>query len=274
MSFKSEHPDYKSYESTEYYVSDLPPKMNSALQGFITRQCQDARTLKSVINDIAGRVPMEPTTNWGWDFLIEDLQNYVASLCKLPFHKIMDFFADACTTNQQFFSINDLNELLEDLDIGYILAHNRYSRTTSWILRDSVSSRTEVVEATVQDVKDICTQTLDHLMQAKEHLANTANDRDRKDAIRDCLSAMESMLKTLSGKSDIKDATSELRSIKSWGPDIIVKDGLSLWDRMHDLYPDIRHGNPKKSEITDEETFYWLERITSFIRYMSKVHNR
>lgn len=64
---------------------------------------------------------------------------------------------------------------------------------------------------------------------------------------------MESMLKTLSGKSDIKDATTELRSTKSWGPDILVKDGSSLWDRMYDLYPDIRHGNPKKSDITDEE---------------------
>ena len=274
MSFKSEHPDYKGYESVEYYVADLPSEMSSALQGFITRQCEDERELKAIINDIAGRVPMEITTNWGWSFLIEELPYYVGRLCKLTFHKVMDFLADACTNGHLSFSTDDLNELLEDLNIGYVLEADRWSGTVSWRLRESVSSRTEAVEAAAHHVKGICEQTLDHLKQAKEHLVNTANDRDRKDAIRDCLSAMESMLKTLSGKSDIKDATTELRSTKSWGPDILVKDGLSLWDRMHDLYPDIRHGNPKKSDITDEEALYWLERITCFIRYMSRVHNR
>jgi hypothetical protein len=79
VSFKSEHPDYKGYESAEYYVSDLPSEINSALQGF-TRQCEDEKELKAIINDIAGRVPMEVTTNWGWSFLIEELPYYVGRL--------------------------------------------------------------------------------------------------------------------------------------------------------------------------------------------------
>lgn len=273
MSFKSEHPDYKAYESSEYYVAELPSGMSSALQGFITRQCEDERELKAVINDIAGRIPTELTTNWGWSYLIEDLPHYVGKLCKLPLPKVMDFLADVSTNSHLSFSVDDLNELLEDLGVGYVLEADRWSGS-SWALRASVSSRTEAVEATTPHIKGICDQALDHLKQAKEHLVNTTNDRDRKDAIRDCLSAMESMLKALSGKADIKDATTELRTCKTWGPDIIVKDGLSLWDRMHDLYPDIRHGNPKKTDITDEEALYWLERITCFIRYMSRVHNR
>jgi hypothetical protein len=61
------------------------------------------------------------------------------------------------------------------------------------------------------------------------------------------------MLKTLSGKADIQDAVSDLRSQKTSGPDFIVRDGISLWGRMHDLYPDIRHENPKQSDLTDEE---------------------
>ena len=165
-----------------------------------------------------------------------------------------------------------MNEFLEDLQIGYILEVDRLSGLASWRLRTSVASRTEVVEDTMH-VKDICEQTLDYLKQAKTHLVNNANDRDLKDAIRDCMSAMEAMLKDLSGKTDIKDATTALRVSTSWGPDIIVKDGLSLWDRIHDFYPDIRHG-AKKSDMTNEEALYWLERLTCFIRYMSRVHNR
>lgn len=274
MSFKSEHPDFKGYESVELHVSALPTEISSALQGFITRQCEDERELKVIINDIAGRVPMEVTTNWGWSYLLEELPYYVGRLCKLPLPKVMDFLADACTNTHLSFSSEDLNELLEDLSIGYILEVNRWSGSSSWGLRESVSSRAESVEDTTPHVANICDQTLDHLKQAKKHLLNTVNDRDRKDAIRDCMSAMESMLKSISGKSDIKEATTELRLTKVCGPDIIVKDGLSLWDRMHDLYPDIRHGNPKKTDITDEEALYWLERITCFIRYMSRVRNR
>lgn len=274
MSFKSEHPDYLGYESADYYVTELPPGMPSALQGFIARQCKSPSKLKAIINDIAGRVPMDVTTHWGWDFLIEQLPIYVARLCNLPFHKVMDFFSDACTNKHLSFCTEELNELLGDLKIGYVLEADGWSSVISWRLRDGISSRTEAVDETAHQVREICEQTLDHLCQAREHLVNTANDRDRKDAIRDCLSAMESMLKTLSGKSDIKEATTELRAAKSWGPDIIVKDGLSLWDRLHDLYPDIRHGNPRKSAITDEEALYWLERITCFIRYIAKIRNR
>ena len=194
-------------------------------------------------------------------------------VCKCPLHKMMDFLADLCLNSYLSFSVDDMNELLEDLGMGYVLVIDKWSGA-SWQLRASVSSRVEAVEETSLYVKDICSQTLDHLKQAQEHLLNTKNDRDRKDAIRDCMSAMEAMLKTLSGKEDIKDATTVLRATNTWGPDIIVKDGLSLWNRMHDLYPDIRHGNPKVSTISDEEALYWLERITCFIRYMSRVHNR
>lgn len=273
MSFKEEHKNYKGYESDEFHVTELPDEFSLALQGFITRQCGDASDLKRIINDIAGRIPTELTTNWGWDFLIEDLPYYINKLCNCTLHKIMDFLADLCTNSHLSFSVNDMNELLEDQNMGYELVVDKWVGA-SWQLRENILSRAEAVEDAATHVKDICSQTLEHLKQARKHLLNTKHDRDRKDAIRDCMSAMESMLKTLSGKTDIKDATSSLRGTGKWGPDIIVKDGLSLWNRMHDLYPDIRHGNPKRSDLSDEEALYWLERITCFIRYMSRVYNQ
>jgi hypothetical protein len=275
MKFKDEHPSYKGYENNEYYFSEWPKNFSSALQGFLTRQCNGrGEYLKVVINDIAGRVPMELTTNWGWDYLIQDLPDYVNKLCKLPFPKVMDFLSDACTNNHLPFSVDDLNELLEDLNVGYIFEGDSWGNRGSWKLRSSITSRAEAVDDTTSHVESICEQTLNHLQQARKHLLNTSNDRDRKDAIRDGLSAMEAMMKTLSGESDISDASKALRATKAWGPDIIVKDGLTLWDRMHDLHPDIRHGNPKKSDITDEEALYWLDRITCYIRYIARVHNR
>lgn len=128
----------------------------------------------------------------------------------------------------------------------------------------------------VDRVKDgeICEQTIDHLEQARKHLIDPPNDSDRNEAMRDCLSAMESMLKTLSGKPDIRSATTALCDTKSWGPDVIVKDGVSLWHQMRDLYPNIRHGDTEKSNITHEEALYWVERIIGFIRYLVRVYKR
>ncbi|GAB3127770.1 hypothetical protein [Novispirillum itersonii] len=273
MSFKSEHPDFKGYESDEYYVVALPTAFSSALQGFLTRHCDGTNELKSVLNDIASRIPMEPTTNWGWDFLIEDMRLYVARLCKSDLPKAMDFLADLATNRRDSFSQETINEFLYDLDIGYELETEKWSGNTHWKLRPTVSSRSAPIKDAAPYVKNICQQALDHLDQAKDHLSNTNNDRDRKDAVRDCLSAMESLLKSISGKNDIKDATTFLRAEKTWGLDIIVKDGLSLWNRMQDLYPDVRHGNPNKTEMTDEEALYWVERITCFIKYISRKHD-
>ena len=127
-------------------------------------------------------------------------------------------------------------------------------------------------EKAAEEVKDICSQTLEHLEQAKQHLLTTENNRDRKDAVRDCMSAMESMLKKITGEKDIKSSIKRMRNDRCWGPDIIVKDGLSIWNRLHDMYPDVRHGNPQESEISDEEALYWIERISCYIRYISKKY--
>jgi len=271
MGFKQDHPDYQSYENSDYFFNTIPDKFCSALEGYIARYCKTAQQLKNIINDIASRIPMELTQNWGWDFLINDLTYYVQELCKSKFHKLMDFLADFYERFHDEIELDDFNEFLEDLKIGYRLEYDSWSGF-SWRLRKDVSSRIEHIEKTTEAVKDICTQTLEHLEQAKEHLLSTENNRDRKDAIRDCMSAMESMLKKITGENDIKSAVKHMRDDKFWGPDIIVKDGLSIWNRLHDMYPDVRHGNPQESEISDEEALYWIERIGCYIRYLSKKY--
>ncbi len=273
MSFQSQHADYVGYQSDDFFVSAIPARFDSALQGFIARQCNNNATLlKSVINDIASRIPSELTLNWGWQYLIEDLQGNVQLLCKKPLSVLMDFLEDCVKFFS--FSIEEVNQFLMDQCIGYSLEINQRQNKSTWHLRVAVSSRAAAVRDAMLHVQDICVQTLEHLEQANALLQNPANNRDLKDAIRDCLSAMETMLKKISGKNDIKDATTELRldSFK-WGPDTIVKDGLSIWDRIHTLYPDIRHGNPASSAITLEQALYWIERITCFIKYITRVYS-
>ena len=75
-----------------------------------------------------------------------------------------------------------------------------------------------------------------------------------KDAVRDCASAMESIIKILGKNDDIKIASKTLRDTKLWGLDDIVKDGDAIFNKLHHLYPDLHHkpksclsfGVPKK----------------------------
>lgn len=271
MGFRQEYPDYQSYGNNDYFYNKIPDNFCSALEGYIVRYCKTAQQLKNVINDIASRIPMELTQNWGWNFLINDLSYYTRELCNSKFHKVMDFLADFYERFHDDIELDDFNEFLEDLKIGYRLEYDSWSGF-NWKLRQNVSNRIEPIEKAAEEVKDICSQTLEHLEQAKQHLLTTENNRDRKDAVRDCMSAMESMLKKITGEKDIKSSIKRMRNDRCWGPDIIVKDGLSIWNRLHDMYPDVRHGNPQESEISDEEALYWIERISCYIRYISKKY--
>jgi len=271
MGFKAEHPDYNAYISADYSVNTVPSELMPALEGYIAKHCSGASSLKSGINDIAVQIPCEMTTNWGWGFLIYDLGEYLRRLKTKKFHKTMDFLLDVYERFQDEIDINDFNEFLDDCNLGYELHYNGFSGF-SWSLRTDISKRTESVLEASNNVKDVCAQALDHLEQARTHLLETKSDRDRKDAIRDCLSAMESLLKNLAGETDIKKAITAMREEKFWGPDVIIKDGLGLWNRIHEMYPDVRHGSPEKSDITDEEALYWVERISTYIRYIAKIN--
>ncbi len=92
MGFRQEYPDYQSYGNNDYFYNKIPDNFCSALEGYIVRHCKTAQQLKNVINDIASRIPMELTQNWGWNFLINDLSYYTRELCNFKSHKVMDFW--------------------------------------------------------------------------------------------------------------------------------------------------------------------------------------
>jgi hypothetical protein len=133
------------------------------------------------------------------------------------------------------------------------------------------TNRTKSVEDVVPLIANSFDQSYEHLNQAVEHFRNAESPRSRKDGLRDCLSAMESLLKAATDKNDIKDATAALRADRRWGNDAIVKDGLSLWNRIHELYPDVRHGQATSSDLTETECTYWVDRISAFVRYIARM---
>jgi len=266
MKFLSKHPNYKTYNESDFYYSQFPSSFWGGLQGFILAHSTNADELKAVCNRIAEIIPMAPTGNWGWDFLVNDLDDFITKLAKKKFEKVMDFLSEFAKVKN---CSDELNEYFEESEMGYILVDAGYGEY-DWDMKDPNSAPIERIEETKNEIKDYFQEALEHLQQASEHFQETHSDRDIKDAVRDCLSALESVLKKITSKNDIKDAIAHLKAEKVWGPDAIIKDGMSIWDRIHAIYPDIRHGQQAKSDISEDEAIFWVNRILIYLNYIVK----
>ena len=267
MSFKDEFPDHKNYEEDDYYYSRVPPQLNGAICGLIGHHSQSSGTLKNVCYKLSGLIPCEPTQNWGRDFLLNDLNDLLRQLSLKRFDKYMDFLTWLATDLSDSVGIEDLNEVLQEHSLGYLLASEHGS--VYWQLRSGTTFKLQPLIEAKKEIVNVCHQAADHLRKALEHLQNSDDQRSRKDALRDALSAMESVVKKLTGEEKFEDGIKFLRA-NSWGPDIIIKDGLGVWDRIHQLYPDVRHGSPTVTALSPSEAFYWIERIINYLSYLQR----
>jgi hypothetical protein len=272
MSFKNDFPDYKSYEQNNFYYSEIPTGMSGAILGLANRFLTTADELKGMCHYIAGLIPCEPTNNWGWDWLINDFDSLLRQLAQKKFHGYMDFLAEFASGRESQERVEALNEVFAEYELGYRI-DKQPGVPAIWELRTDVVLRSVALFNAQEQVKDVCEQAAEHLRKALEHLEKAGDVRARKDALRDSLSAMEALVKQLTNEAKFEDGIKKLRE-GSWGPDIITKDGLSIWNRIHDLYPDVRHGSPDITDLPHSEALYWIERIMLYVLYLQRVHRK
>ncbi|CDO04275.1 hypothetical protein BN988_02829 [Oceanobacillus picturae] len=270
MSFKNDHPDYINYQSEEYFMNKIPREFINAFLGFINRELRKDETLskKEIVNTIGDFVPTAPTTNWGDPFLQVDLENNLNALFrKKNLHRFMDCVGNLVTEFR--FDIEDLNELLEENKIGYYLENDPFGCV--WEVREDTYSYSEEIESAIETVSSEFKNVTDHLTQAKEQLNDPHNLRDRKDALRDSASAMESLLKYISGINDFDKAVKYIRTNYSEQiPRNAIQDAKTIWDRIHQFTPDVRHGANITSELSQAEALYWIDRIMALIKFLSR----
>ena len=95
MSFKNDVPNYKSYREDKYHMQTVPNAVWSELEGLIRRYSNDASTLKGYLNRFSEIIPCEPTTNWGWDFLTNDIGYFVRRIKNKVTNGRFDIFVNS-----------------------------------------------------------------------------------------------------------------------------------------------------------------------------------
>lgn len=273
MGFLNDVPNYKTLESNDYYMSEVPDCIWDKVEAYAIRASKNCELIVIVncLNDLA-LIP--PTRNWGDNYLIHDLTDSIREIRKQVdngkfglFMDVITFFVEICRVSD-----NEINEFLNEYEIGYTIYYEPMFGTAHWSIRENVDDLSEKIVSTKNEIvktkKTEFLQAIEHLEQSKKQLENTDNERARKDAVRDCASALETIIKVCGQKNDIKDASKELRHENCWGKDEIVKDGDAIFNILHRLYPDLRHGSTKRSEMSLNEARYWVDRITTYIDYM------
>jgi len=274
MRFKDRFPEYKSFIDEPYYYISVPMGMLGSMKGYILRYCDNAESLKAFCQYIASLIPCDPTNNWGWDWLTSDLDDLLHKLAKSKFHKFMDgiqYFVENWVRTED---LEDLNDIFEEYDFGYTIFYGGPAYGSEWNIRDEPHQATKSIENAIEVVEDISKQSKKHLEKAREHVLNATDDRSRKDALRDALSAMESAVKIIANDKDFSAACKKIQSDPLFGGREISREPNRVWNSIHELYPDVRHGAQQESNISEEEACFWIDRILAITVFITRVYKK
>ncbi len=279
--FAQQFKDYAQYDDGDCYRKSVPANLSGSLAELLVSACgpetksSTATTMRKVTDDLLTMAGKKPTTNWETGPLKADIRSAYHILEESPFDKFMDATLNAVQRlykahpGAQTALLDKINDTLLSANMGYTVRTVDGTDRLAWEARAEAAAGVASLNATAAAIADVSNEAFEHLEQAKTHLLNPASSRSRKDAVRDAMSAMEAMVKKLAGDNDYDDACKKLRDEKVWGIDQLIKEAQSVWGFLHKHHPDVRHGQASGTDITLEEAVYWIERITTFVRYMA-----
>ena len=82
MPFKNDIPNYRAIPDGKLYMHTVPDDVWTPMESLIRKASNNANKLKAVINNIAEISGGQITTNWGWDYLENDISGYVMDIRK------------------------------------------------------------------------------------------------------------------------------------------------------------------------------------------------
>ena len=119
MSFREDCPDYDHYQDGLLCYTKVPPAVVAPVKGLILRVAESVQHLKMICNDVASRIPCEPTQHRGWDYLVNDLEFMLDQLIRKKLYKFMDFIHDLVRDCGSVEFVEDLNNILNMHHFGY-----------------------------------------------------------------------------------------------------------------------------------------------------------
>ncbi len=273
MKFIEQHPDFKNYSSEKYYTEQIPTSFYNAFQSLIVgKAIKDDESPESILKQaceiIATSLRLRVTSEWGYQTLITELDYNLSKIQDADFPKQMDIIGEI---SSEILDADIINEVFQERNIGYEYLHDPFIGAMWNLIDDQIEINSDNISEAIEIVDDTHVNVIQHLKQAKEQISRIDNPRARKDALRDCVSALESQVRYLSGEKDFKNSVYKLQN-SNMGNKKIIRDASTIWTYVHEEIKDIRHGHTEEFSITVEEALYYIDRITALIKYLSRVN--
>lgn len=274
MKFIEQHPDFKNYSSEKYYTEQIPTSFYNAFQSLIVGKAikddeSPERILKQACEIIATSLHLRVTSEYGYQPLIEELNFYLSKTQVADFPKQMDIVGEI--SSKLDLDAATISEIFQEQNIGYEYLHDYHIGAMWNLIDEQIEINSDNISEAIELVDDAHVNVIQHLEQAKEQISRIDNLRARKDALRDCVSALETQVKYLSGEKDFRNGVQNLRN-SNFGNSKIIRDASTIWTFVHEDIQDIRHGHTEEFSITVEEALYYIDRITALIKYLSRVN--
>ncbi|UYZ22535.1 hypothetical protein [Mesobacillus jeotgali] len=268
MAFIDDHPYYNAYEHDTYKVDRLPYYFHNDLKGFIHSQLSkldDDEILGTALqlqHQLAALAGIEPAYPGPYEHLNDEIIRAFRRLAEFP--NSMDGLGIILSV---FGDEESFESFLEKQEIGYLASLWRGQVT--WNIREDVEKPYEKIEEVIPLIPNQYKDTISNLQQAIRMFANADDDKSRKSALRDCISAVEGYLKSVTGTKDFAQADATINNMNLSDP-IITRDALRIWRHIHNNLLDVRHGNNENiSRLGIEEVTYYIERLMAYIKYIN-----
>lgn len=276
MKFLEQHPNYMAYIHEEYNVSSLPFTLSRSNLNALVHSClyscsdeddivQNAYRLQ---NALAAELQASPCDFFTYDYMKEEITRILNNSRSQGLAPFMDGLRVIIEVTQD---IEKINEFLQDHSIGYVAEWG--ANTVYWEISTGTENQVASLVEAVETIPDDFQNTNAHIRQAITQLHDGQDERSRKDALRDALSAVEAYVKYVSGKNNIYSSCRELTNMIQAPDASFISEGADLWNEIHETYPDIRHGNEARTVLELPEALYYIERLMCYLKYIHRKLN-
>lgn len=275
---------YETYSNKDYLMNKVSARLlsqaaNTFIKG-LRNKAQNYQgsgsidldsSLKDLCNIVCEYTEIEETTNWEWYFLIEDYQAAFQRFLGRPFYKFMDATSKIVLEFLDGEIVRDINLVFAENNFGYRIQNDA---NLPWLcINPDIQPALEADEAAAR--KKLCQETIEHITQTKEQLLRAWTESAGKDALQDCLSGMETLLKEVTHSSDITDAMAVMKENSDiWGPEFITGDALALWKLYQVDFGAAGKEKDAPSGPALKQTVYLLDRILIYVHYISGIASK
>jgi|GEM_PF-6983639 len=267
-------PDWNTFDHPTAFLTQLPSTLPHALWELLDQYIHHNSEYKYVCTVLASVLDIPVTTAMGRDPLLKELKELFAQLDAAKFDRALDGFGALALAYCYGDRLEEMNSIFAECKLGYKLVNDTLNKL-HWELAVKPTTKSPTIKRQGSNqgasLLETCVYSLKMTSSARDKLYAKADGTHYiQEALGDCITAVGLLLGLLSGEMDIQRAKTKLERQECAGINTVIGDGLFIWTHLERCYKSLANNLPTNSTVSEDEVFYWSDRIDAFIAFFQK----